>query len=176
MVCTDFLHDLKSRHAISRGYLGELHASVLVEDPTNLAYQCMIKNISGIHPLTALHTFSTAPICECADDASTTGNEEDVTCKTWRIRRGISHRRVTAATHRMMASRESSYRAYLRCVGTYRSLHSVLTDEDNDVRGVENATALRATAAASGASDDSSRQKGPRDKSKTVRRLPFRGA
>ncbi len=73
--------------------------------------------------------------------------------------------RVTAAIHRMMTSRCQArfYRKYLQCVGTYRSLHSVLTDEDNDVRGVKtNASALRATAAASSASDDSSRQKKPR--------------
>jgi hypothetical protein len=42
--------------------------------------------------------------------------------------------------------------------------HSLLTDVGNDVRGVENANALFATAAVSSSSDVSSRQKKPCNK------------
>ena len=49
----------------------------------------------------------------------------------------------------------------------------MLTDVDNDVRGGENANALRATAAASSLSDDSTRQKRPRKNRRRVVDCPF---
>ena len=54
-----------------------------------------------------------------------------------------------------------------------RGLHGVLNDVVDDVRGVENTKALRATAEASSASDDSSRQKKPRNKRRRLSDCPF---
>ena len=55
----------------------------------------------------------------------------------------------------------------------YHSLHRVLTEVANDVRGVVNANASRATAAASSASDGSHRQKQPRSKRRRFCDRPF---
>jgi hypothetical protein len=90
----------------------------------------------------------------------------------------FSHRRVIHLMMMMMMTRCQALAGHSNdasgpCEGDLLFLTKRVTEVDNDVRGVENTNASCATAAASSASDDSSRQRNPRKKCRRLGDCPF---